>query len=120
MIVKKLMLTSIFLFAVGLVCAQFDLAYNSNNEVFTENRYARVEGDPFLLSEWSPGKIYAMDGQVITHPRVNFNGDNGQVEVKEEEGKIISLNALLYNRVEIESDGATLVFVNRQLVDRSR
>lgn len=110
---NNLPLLIICLFFTATVSAQFEPMYNSNNEVFTENRYSKVKGSPYLFDDWSKGTIYAADGEVQPHNQINFNGQNGKVEVKEGGDKIIALNAKLYNKIEIEVDGQKHVFANR-------
>lgn len=100
------------LFAVQLSFAQGDPMYNSNNEVLTEQRYSKIQGSPYLFKAWNKGNLYDVKDQVLPHASINFNGETGLLEIKEDE-KTIQLNQNLYNRVEIMVDGKKKVFVNR-------
>lgn len=100
------------LFAVQLSFAQGDPMYNSNNEVLTEQRYSKIQGSPYLFKAWNKGNLYDVKDQILPHASINFNGETGLLEIKEDE-KTIQLNQNLYNRVEIMVDGKKNVFVNR-------
>lgn len=110
---NKLIPIVAFLICTVPAFAQFGQIHNSNNEVMLENRYTKVEGSPYLFDEWSEGTIYSSNGEILQHPAVNFNGQNGKIEIRELDNKIIALNAMLYNKIEIEADGQKHVFSNR-------
>jgi len=102
----------VFLFLGSISWAQGDPLYNTNNEVFTEKRYSHVQGSPYFNKEWNKGNLYDVKDQVLPHASINFNGESGLLEIKEDE-KTIQLNQNLYNRIEIMVDGKKQVFVNR-------
>lgn len=109
---QKLTTLLVFLFLGSIMQAQSDPMYNSNNEVFTEKRYSQVQGSPYFNKEWSKGSLYDVKDQVLPHASINYNGETGLFEIREDE-KIIQLNENLYNRIEIMVDGKKQVFVNR-------
>ncbi|MBX2874906.1 MAG: hypothetical protein KTR30_22475 [Saprospiraceae bacterium] len=102
----------VFLFLGSGAWAQGDPLYNTNNEVFTEKRYSKVQGSPYFNKEWNKGNLYDIKDKVLPHASINYNGETGLMEIKEEE-KTIQLNQNLYNRVEIMVEGKKQVFVNR-------
>lgn len=110
---NKLKLLIGLLFLSSTAMAQFSAMHNSNNEIITENRYSKVEGSPYLFDDWQKGTIYSSDGQILPYDEINFNGQNGKVEVREADKKIIALNALLYNKVEVLVESEKYVFANR-------
>ncbi len=109
---QKLTTLLVFLFLGSIMQAQSDPMYNSNNEVFTEKRYSQVQGSPYFNKEWNKGSLYDVKDQVLPHASINYNGETGLFEIREDE-KTIQLNENLYNRVEIMVDGKKQVFVNR-------
>lgn len=109
---QKLTTLLVFLFLASIMQAQSDPMYNSNNEVFTEKRYSQVQGSPYFNKEWSKGSLYDVKDQVLPHASINYNGETGLFEIREDD-KTIQLNENLYNRVEIMIDGKKQVFVNR-------
>lgn len=94
------------------VTAQNGNFYDSNNTVLTQNRYDKVGGSPYLLSDWSKGTLYPIKGEPIPHQNVNFNGATNKFDIVEGES-LIQLNAALYNKVDLMQDGKTYHFVNR-------
>jgi|GEM_PF-2132949 len=106
------LLASCLLVSVQLTFAQSEPMYNSNNEVLTEQRYSKVQGSPYLYKSWNKGHLHDIKDQILPHASINFNGESGLLEIKEDE-KTIQLNQNLYNRVEIMVDGEKKVFVNR-------
>ena len=109
---QNLVTLVVFLFLGSISWAQGDPLYNTNNEVFTEKRYSQVQGSPYFNKEWNKGNLYDVKDQILPHASINFNGESGLLEIKEDE-KTIQLNQNLYNRVEIMVDGKKQVFVNR-------
>lgn len=109
---QKLTTLLVFLFLGSLIQAQGEPMYNTNNEVLTEKRYSKVQGSPYFNKEWNKGNLYDIKDQVLPHASINYNGETGLIEIKEDE-KTIQLNQNLYNRVEIMVDGQKQVFVNR-------
>ena len=102
----------VFLFLGSMAWAQGDPMYNTNNEVLTSKRYSQVQGSPYYNKDWNKGSLYDIKDEVLPHASINFNGETGLMEIKEDD-KTIQLNENLYKRIEIMVDGQKQVFVNR-------
>lgn len=84
-----------------------------NPDPITQNRYSGVKGSPYLFEDWMPGKIFEFEGETIQLDKINFNTENGKIEVMDDKGAITIINEVLYHKVEIEIADKVHTFSNR-------
>ncbi len=89
------------------------IASYGNSDPITEPRYNKIEGSPYQFEVWLPGKIHHIEGEIIDHPLVNYNAENGKIEIKDKNGAVTIINEVVYHKVELMDNGKTYTFVNR-------
>lgn len=102
----------LLLFLSTSVKAQIEASY-ANPDPIVENRYIKVKGSAYLFENWLPGKIYAFEGEVVPHNKINYNTMTGKIEIQNENGSLTVINEVLYHQVEILKGDQTLTFANR-------
>jgi hypothetical protein len=95
-----LLIFSVILFLSCSLKAQVKASFG-NPDPITENRYAGVKGSAFQFDNWLPGKIYAAEGEVINHSKINFNAMTGKIEVLDDKNVITIINEVLYSKIEL-------------------
>lgn len=91
---------------LNLSFAQKEIKFFTNSQETDPNRYAKIEGSPFLFKTWKHGTIFDVYDSAIHDVFFNYNGLTQEVELLKNDTEFIVLNSLFYKRIEADDESA--------------
>lgn len=82
---KRFLLLSIslnILLQAGTIHAQTDALLNQDAQPILKSRYMGIEGSPYYFPDWVTGSVLLMNGKVVEHVSMNYNGFTHEIEYR--------------------------------------